>query len=179
MSGRTHAVVPAGLVAIFSQGDPTLSLAAAIGGLVPDIDEPYSVIGQRLWFLAFWMKFCFGHRTVSHSLLTVILLLLVGLLCLIPPVLVMAFCVGWGSHLILDALSGGIQLWWPSKDRWVLARYPIYGAVDQACLLVGAVLFVVGTWGRIGTTVSTLPLGGESSRTSATQVLGDGSGHDR
>lgn len=60
MSGRTHAVVPTGLVAYFSQGDPYLSLAAALGGLLPDVDEPNSVIGQRLWFPAFWMKYCFG-----------------------------------------------------------------------------------------------------------------------
>ena len=146
MSGRTHAVVPAGIVAIFSQGDPYLSLAAAVGGIAPDIDEPFSVIGQRLWFLAVWIKYVFGHRTVSHSLVMVGVLLVLGIILLIPPVVVLAFCVGWGTHLVLDAMSGGIQLWWPSKRRWVLGRYPVYGMADQLCLVSGMVLFLLGMW---------------------------------
>lgn len=143
MSGRTHAMVPAALGAILFNGDPLLILTAAVAGLAPDIDEPWSVIGMRLWFLAWWMKYIFGHRTISHSLLMVVAGALVGLLALMPTNTVVAVSIGLASHLILDALSGGVQLWWPKKDRWVLGRYPVYGAMDQA-LLVGAMVVTVG-----------------------------------
>jgi inner membrane protein len=154
MSGRTHALVPAGLASILFNSDPLLTLTAAIAGLVPDIDEPYSVIGQRLWFLAWWIKYLCGHRTVSHSLLGVMVVGVVGLLMLVPSSYVLAMCLGWGSHLILDALSGGIPLWWPSKERWVLGRYPIYGGVDRMLMLGGMLLFLVSFWMRVESEVT-------------------------
>ncbi len=149
MSGRTHALIPAGLASVLFNSDPLLTLTAAIAGLVPDIDEPYSVIGQRLWFLAWWIKYLCGHRTASHSLLGVSILGVVGLVALVPPSYVMAMCLGWASHLILDALSGGIFLWWPSKKRWVLGRYPIYGGMDRMLMLAGMVLFLASFWSRV------------------------------
>lgn len=143
MSGRTHAMVPAALTATLFNADPLLTLTAAVAGLAPDIDEPWSVIGMRFWFLAWWMKYVFGHRTVSHSLLMVVAVATVGILVLMPVKMVVAVSIGLASHLILDALSGGVELWWPKKDRWVLGRYPVYGAMDRA-LLVGAMVVTVG-----------------------------------
>ena len=153
MSGRTHVLIPAGIAAVLFNSDPLLVLTAGIAGLVPDIDEPYSVIGQRLWFLAWWIKYLCGHRTISHSLLIIGIVSVLGLLFLIPPVYVFAVGLGWGSHLVLDGLSGGVQLWWPSKHRWVIGRYPIYGTVDRLLMVGGMVLFLVSWWERIQTTV--------------------------
>ncbi|HJT21857.1 MAG TPA: metal-dependent hydrolase [Nitrospira sp.] len=143
MSGRTHAMVPAALAATLFNADPVLTLTAAAAGLVPDIDEPWSVIGMRLWFLAWWMKFVFGHRTVSHSLLMVVTVAIVGIVALMPIKMVLAVSIGLATHLVLDAMSGGVQLWWPKKDRWVLGRYPVYGGMDQL-LLVVAMMVAVG-----------------------------------
>ena len=143
MSGQTHALVPAAIAATLFNADPVLTLTAAIAGLAPDIDEPWSVVGMRFWFLAWWMKYVFGHRTVSHSLLMVVTMAIVGFLFLMPATMVVAVSIGLASHLILDAMSGGIQLWWPKKDWWVLGRYPVYGAVDRM-LLVVAMLITVG-----------------------------------
>ena len=61
----------------------------------------------------------------------------------------MAICLGWASHLILDALSGGIFLWWPSKKRWVLGRYLTYGGMDRMLMLGGMVLFLASFWLRV------------------------------
>jgi len=143
-------MVPAALIATLFNADPVLTLTAALAGLAPDIDEPWSVIGMRLWFLAWWMKYLFGHRTISHSVLIVVAVVIVGILALMPIKMVVAVSIGLASHLILDALSGGVQLWWPKKDRWVLGRYPVYGTVDQALLVlamgvtVGCLLMQVG-----------------------------------
>ena len=143
MSGRTHAMVPAALAAALFNADPVLTLTAAAAGLAPDIDEPWSVIGMRLWFLAWWMKYVCGHRTVSHSLLMVVTVGIAGIVALIPVKMVVAVTIGLASHVVLDAMSGGVQLWWPKKKRWVLARYPVYGGMDQL-LLVLAILATVG-----------------------------------
>lgn len=153
MSGRTHVLVPAGLAAVLFHSDPLLVLTAGIAGLVPDIDEPYSVIGQRLWFLSWWIKYLCGHRTLSHSLLIVGIVTVLGLLLLVPPIVVAAICLGWGSHLLLDGLSGGVQLWWPAKRRMVLGRYPVYGTVDRLLMVGGMLLFLVSWWERIQATV--------------------------
>jgi len=149
MSGRTHAIVPAGLSALLFNSDPAAVLLAVLGGLAPDIDEPYSVIGQRLWFVAWWMKYVCGHRTISHSFFIVALIGIAGLLVLIPPKLVMAFCLGWTTHILLDAMSGGVQLCWPSTRRWVLGRYPVYGGMDRILLVGGLLVFLVCMWARI------------------------------
>lgn len=155
--------------------DPLLTLTAAVAGLAPDIDEPWSVIGMRLWFLAWWMKYVFGHRTVSHSLLMVIVVAIIGIVALTTAKMVVAVSIGLASHLVLDAMSGGVQLWWPRKDRWVLGRYLVYGGMDRA-LLVGAMAVTVGWFlVRLTTEVGSLadPLPGQGGiRTDGEQAVG-------
>lgn len=136
-------MVPAALAATLFNADPVLTLTAAVAGLAPDIDEPWSVIGMRLWFLAWWMKYVCGHRTMSHSLLMVVTVGIVGLVALMPVKMVVAVTIGLASHVVLNAMSGGVELWWPKKHRWVLARYPVYGGMDQL-LLVVAMMVTVG-----------------------------------
>lgn len=145
MSGRTHAIVPAACTALLFNADPLLTLTAAIAGLLPDLDEPWSVIGQRFWILAWWMKYLFGHRTISHSLLMVVVSGVLGMVLVTPPAVTVAVMMGLGSHVILDAMSGGVQLWWPSKRRWVLGRCPVYGLMDR-CLLLGGIVVYLGTF---------------------------------
>ncbi len=151
MSGRTHAMVPAGLSALLFQGDPLLTLTAALAGLAPDIDEPWSVIGQRFWFLSWWIKYLVGHRTLSHSLMLIPLVGVVGIVCEMAPMMIVAILVGVGTHVVLDGLSGGVFLWWPSKVRWVLGRYPVYGRLDQLLMGLGLVCAVAGILMRIQT----------------------------
>jgi hypothetical protein len=46
------------------------------------------------------MKYCFGYRTISHSLVSVTVLSVCRLVLVLPPGLVAAFCVGWVSHVV-------------------------------------------------------------------------------
>ena len=163
MSGRTHAMVPAALIATLFNADPVLTLTAAFAGLAPDIDEPWSVIGTRLWFLAWWMKYLFGHRTISHSLLMVVAVVIVGIVALMPIKMVVAVSIGLTSHLILDAFCGGIQLWWPKQDRWVLGRYPVYGTMDQVLLVLAMVVTVGCLLMRVGEEVKSASDDGQQS----------------
>ncbi len=169
MSGRTHAMVPAAIAATLFNADPLLTLTAAAAGLAPDIDEPWSVIGMRLWFLAWWMKYVFGHRTVSHSLVMVVTVAIVGILALMPITIIVVISIGLASHVVLDAMSGGVQLWWPKKDCWVLGRYPVYGRVDQGLLALAMLVTVGCLLMRISEEVRTAP---EDTHRSAQVIQG-------
>lgn len=49
--------------------------------------------------------------------------------------------IGWTCHLVLDALSGGIPLWWPCHQgqeyRWTLANWKMFGLLDYTFMLIG------------------------------------------
>jgi len=51
-----------------------LAIAGGVGGLLPDIDEPNSYFGKHFTFIAKPMKKFLGHRSLTHSILGVILL---------------------------------------------------------------------------------------------------------
>ncbi len=144
MSGRTHALVPAAAAVWLFGLDYTLFLTAAAAGLAPDIDEPESVIGRRLWVLALVFKYTVGHRTLSHSILGVLIGVGVALVAGVRVGIVSAVGLGWGLHLVLDALSGGVPLWWPQSHRWVLGRCTVYGVVDMLLLLLAVTVFFAG-----------------------------------
>ena len=42
--------------------------AVGIGTLLPDIDEPQSIIGKKTMGISNFIKFIFGHRGFTHSL---------------------------------------------------------------------------------------------------------------
>lgn len=49
--------------------------------------------------------------------------------------------IGWTCHLVLDALSSGIPLWWPCHQsqeyRWMLVNWKMFGLLDYTLMLVG------------------------------------------
>ncbi len=96
-------------------------LIAAVFSLLPDVDLPSSRIGRLFWFLSAPLERRFGHRTLTHSLLTLTLLAVVTY-----PLTWIQFpywgCAvgGYGSHLWLDMLNvRGVDLFWPSPLRLV------------------------------------------------------------
>ncbi|MGL4857399.1 MAG: metal-dependent hydrolase [Plesiomonas sp.] len=100
--------------------------AALATALLPDIDHPRSVLGQKLRWISIPISKIFGHRGFTHSLLAVA----IGLWCLlhkwptsipIPPGVIDALVIGYMSHLLGDALTpAGIPLFWPVKQRFRL-----------------------------------------------------------
>lgn len=115
---------------------------AALGSLLPDIDEPQSLIGRRLGFIAWPIKLVFGHRGFTHSLIALGLALAAlasatgaGLL---PPAGAAAFWVGYAGHLAGDGLTiSGVPLFWPSENR---VRAPLTfatGGVVEHLLMAG------------------------------------------
>lgn len=129
MMASTHALIGvlsyAGACALVGTSPaPAGLVCAAIGAWLPDADTPSSKAGLCVYPFAAWMERCFGHRTVTHSLVGVgiFALLIAPLLCFGWSALVWfsALLCGYASHLLADAATkAGVPLLWPSRARFV------------------------------------------------------------
>lgn len=134
--------------------------AALLTCLLPDIDHPQSVLGQRLRWLSAPIARAFGHRGFTHSLLAVV----GGILLLqcrlpeswgVPPDVLHAMVIGYLSHLLADALTpAGVPLLWPVRWRFCL---PLVRNGREASLterlvcfsLTGYALYWDGAWPNV------------------------------
>ncbi|AFR03364.1 metal-dependent hydrolase [Pectobacterium brasiliense] len=101
---------------------------ALLTALLPDIDHPKSVLGQRLKWLSSPIARLFGHRGFTHSLLAIA----AGIFFIqtrlppdwpIPTDAYHAMIVGYLSHILADMLTpSGVPLLWPCRWRF---RLPI------------------------------------------------------
>lgn len=126
--------------------------AAGFGSLLPDIDIPTSGIGRPFFPIAQRVNRLVGHRTVTHSLLGLLLfaLLLLPVYLLWHRGLALAILLGYASHILLDQLNVmGVDLFWPGRLRAVLflnERYRITvagkGEYILLCALIVALLLL-------------------------------------
>ncbi|MCV2531086.1 MAG: metal-dependent hydrolase [Candidatus Lightella neohaematopini] len=96
-------------------------LGGLITCLLPDIDHPKSFIGKRLKWLSIPIYKIFGHRSFTHSLLLIIIIII----CInikqinIPIDVIYAMIIGYISHIIADILTpAGIPLLWPYNKKF-------------------------------------------------------------
>lgn len=172
MSGRTHFAMAAAAAvwtsdAILRFAGPLVArepvwlpgwlLAVILGGVAPDIDEPESGLGRRCWWLAWPLKRMVGHRTLSHSVLGIVLAgILAGAVVWwqSPPphqatlalVIGLGLMVGMAVHVLGDLLSGSVPVWWPRPIRYSLARWPVFGWQDHLLGGLAGLVTLVGCW---------------------------------
>ncbi|MXP48962.1 metal-dependent hydrolase [Pantoea sp. Eser] len=102
--------------------------SALLTCLLPDIDHPKSLLGQRLRWLSHPIARAFGHRGFTHSLLAVAAGLWLFQLNLpaespIPPDVLQGLTLGYLSHIVADMLTPtGVPMLWPCRWRF---RLPI------------------------------------------------------
>ncbi len=162
MTGYTHLVggvaslaLPVSLLRLAGADIPsdTLDVAAIgalVGGLLPDLDAPESLLKsftvplnptparrKRANYLyvahftlpAYLLNRTLGHRTLLHSLpgfAFATILVGVPLALWLSPVLAIGLLLGYLSHLALDACTvSGIPLWYPKKQRFRLLPDPL------------------------------------------------------
>ncbi|SFL73929.1 metal-dependent hydrolase [Salibacterium qingdaonense] len=94
--------------------------AVLIGGLLPDICQPFSWIGRRTRPVSTMIQKLFGHRSITHSILFMVFLYFCS--GLIPYDWGMAvqygLTIGAVSHLLLDMMTPqGIHLLYPVKQK--------------------------------------------------------------
>ncbi len=132
MLGKTHlafgfGVASCGIYAADSLSQtPLLSLedsilfygAVGFGALLPDIDEPQSLIGRKTLGISNLIKFFFGHRGFTHSLLFVALLGIVLVTLshfrILPLTVCAGLILGCLLHLVGDMMTpSGVPLLMP------------------------------------------------------------------
>ena len=117
------------LTPVLAQGDWWHIVPSAIlTCLLPDIDHPKSLLGQRLKWISKPIARAFGHRGFTHSLLAVFALLTTFYLkvpdtWIIPADALQGMVLGYLSHILADMLTpAGVPLLWPCRWRF---RLPI------------------------------------------------------
>src|SRR5215217_7431138 len=164
LNATTHAVFGVAALAgaaLVTGADPPAYVypAAVAASWLPDVDNPRSTLGNGLsrlknpvlnlltrplsWALrttSFVLVRTVGHRTMTHSLLGVLLFsLTVWLLLGSFPNLSLALVAGYASHVLADALNTwGVPLFWPlgKPVRLLPGGVRSGGAVEVAVALV-------------------------------------------
>jgi inner membrane protein len=134
------------------------TMAAAIGGLLPDLDHPNSILGRKLPFISQPLAAMFGHRGMTHSLLAMVLM--VGILLFVTTLYPLAglagiiapLAVGYLSHLLGDSMTpSGIPLFWPHRKTysfnlfktWSWQETAFVGTLTIALVVLGGVAEMV------------------------------------
>lgn len=122
---------------------------AAIGALLPDADTPHSRAGFFLPGISHYLESRFGHRTVTHSALGVLVFAaLCAPLWFWPHLRPFWWPLVWGfiSHLLADAATkSGVPIAWPSRAAWVFPGnrdYRIRTGSPAEWVVLGCVLLV-------------------------------------
>ncbi|KQN97039.1 metal-dependent hydrolase [Paenibacillus sp. Leaf72] len=144
MYAKTH--VLAGAIAGYLVYPSFLGVGAGMfGGLLSDIDEPESYIGRLFLIISIPLKWTLKHRTVTHSLLFLLAMILVTI-----PIsayfyswkLSLAFGAGILTHMIGDMMTGQIKLFWPhQKSYGIKMPFWLYRIVDGS-VRIFLVLFI-------------------------------------
>src|SRR5476649_1834530 len=129
-----------------AQGDWWHIIAGGLlTSLLPDIDHPQSVLGQRLRWLSLPIARIFGHRGFTHSLLAIIGVIMLFTLQITPGIVPLdvfhGMIVGYLSHIIADMLTpAGVPLLWPCRWHFRIPILPSQKGQQLERLLCVAVL---------------------------------------
>lgn len=114
---RTHFAITLFAVLVFlSSVEYKISFVvmAFIATLIPDMDTPFSKVGNHLILRPF--QFFFKHRGLIHSF--TFLFLITFFFVLFAPILSFGFFLGYGLHLFADSFTvEGIRIFYPSKKK--------------------------------------------------------------
>lgn len=145
MIGITHALTA--LAAAKLLGITTLTDYTTIGvivffALLPDIDMPNTELGRIFFPVSRWIYAKYGHRNITHSLITMVVLIW-------PAVLLgygVAALLGYGLHLVCDALTyTGIPLFWLYTKNYNILGGPLITGkwLEVVICIVSILVFVL------------------------------------
>jgi inner membrane protein len=99
---------------------------AVIGSLIPDLCHPGSYVGKKTGLLSKTISKTFGHRTITHSWIMVLLVMMLPnwIDWIYEDSISKGLLLGVVSHILLDSFtSRGVQLFYPLPIRF---RFPMY-----------------------------------------------------
>jgi inner membrane protein len=174
MLAATHAAFSTALylggAAVFEYPtEPVAWALAVLFSFMPDIDIPTSRVGRPLFFLSVPLEKRFGHRTVTHSLIGVVILAAIASpLYFAWPLCFWAILGGYWSHIQIDMANiRGVDLFWPSHIRVVMP-----GKVKYR-LEVGSKAEMVVLCALLAACAGLYPLSGLGLRGGLHQILKD------
>lgn len=123
-------------------------MIVSLSALAPDIDEPGSWVGRRLWFLSWPIKIlgvffpAFKHRGVTHLFAVPLLISIIGYM--IGNVWIIGVAIGWFAHTLGDLITaGGINGYFyplfPEKRIRIMSKHlPIYtgGIIEHIIIML-------------------------------------------
>lgn len=94
-----------------------LNFGIILGSTLPDIDYPFSYMGQMFPRFSNWIYKKFGHRSITHSIYWSLLL---GILSFVETNFLTLF-IGYTSHVLLDLFTyTGVKLLYPLNISFTL-----------------------------------------------------------
>lgn len=154
MTGKTHAscgLLVGSLTIEYFHTDLFTSITvitlAVISSLLPDICHTQSKIGRRFKLISFFIRMIFGHRTFTHSLLFIAIIVCLLYVIQTPSYYLVTIILGLLSHVILDMLTPrGVKLFYPIS---INVKFPVVfktgGLVDislASALTIGAIYVI-------------------------------------
>jgi inner membrane protein len=100
----------------------TNAIIIAFASVLPDIDTAASVIGKICPFISKPLERRFGHRTLTHSLMMIVIIAVAGIpIYILKQDIYICSIIGYASHPLLDtATINGVKLFYPfSKVKCV------------------------------------------------------------
>ena len=115
-----------------------------LGSLIPDIDNPKSILGNLFYPISFLINKLIGHRTYTHD---PILWIPLAIVLTIKYPLLFGFFWGYIGHIFLDSLTTkGIPVaYFFHKKSFKLPKYLSCNSNSKAAMIVTIVmsLFVI------------------------------------
>lgn len=101
--------------------------AASVVSLLPDIDHPQSLIGRLFPYISKYILKKYGHRTVTHSILSILAIMIIASPSLFFSISVYAaLTLAFSSHIFIDLFNrSGVKLLSPfSQKEYISFRTP-------------------------------------------------------
>ena len=110
-----------------------------LASIIPDIDNPVSKIGRKFKFVGFIFK----HRGFFHSFLAIIIFGYI-MFKLTSKELAIAFCFGYASHLIADAMTKkGVKLFHPFSKKALKGFIKTGGFLEWIVFFILIILILI------------------------------------
>lgn len=113
----------------------------ALAALLPDIDEPNSMLSRKIPIIPHIVGF-FGHRKITHSLLGAFLFSVPMFIWL--PEYLTVFVAGYLSHLVLDSMTNMGTPWLFPIEKNFSLRLGVSGGWLEGFYIV--CLFITGSF---------------------------------
>lgn len=123
----------------------TGAVTGGISGLLPDVDDNRSFAGRVFFFISRPLRHFVGHRTLFHSWIPILLLIVSTLIW--REGITLALLTGFVSHILLDMLVGRVQFFFPARlNIGIKMPYALYVVFDLTARVGLVAVILIFLW---------------------------------